>query len=989
MTRFITGSKETDDMRDCAKNPSRRTGRIGTLGRLPSFRGIGAPPELRTTVIARGACVVLALTLLVSLAFLVSGISPASAAEPPVVTIDPTIPTTTTTAEVSGTIDTKGVETGVYIEYATDPAGPYEGNLTAVETIPAGTIGATPVSATITGLAPGTEYFFRVDAYIEGIEYYSPEPNPSAITKLPPPAAPTARTIPALILGDGTSAVIGGSVNPNNQSTAYWFEYGTTAAYSQRLPTGGGLDAGSGGVGEQLTQEITGLAPATTYHFRVVAENSAGPTMGGDVTFRTPASAAGCANEQLREENDSLNLPECRAYEQVTPQETNNGDVDHMIRGPVAAPAGGLVAYNLTQAFGSEVLGFGVFASYAASRSSDVWQSQPIQPPNAPQASFAYAGEIQAITADLSEELMLTNVDPTSREPLPGGQEPEGTQAFYLRDNTTGRYQFVTPVPAHSGPGTGGALTPDGSAAFIAVKGTLRRYETVTGQLENVAILPDGSESSTAEIAGGQTPGRHAFSDDANIVFFSDASGIVYRRDLSAQTTVPINASENSEQAAPLGEASFEGASADGSRAFFWSKQPLVDGATGTEIDLYLYDATKPAGERLTAVTSSGSLVFPGQILKMSEDGRRVYFTDRDQLVPGAPSSPNLREYLYLWDDTGSTPVLKYIAGLESTVSESSITANGRYFAFASATPGITGNETGGFTQVYLYEADGSTATVPDIACASCVAPPGVSTANAAFQPPSSRNSTWGGHLARNISATGQLFFETEGALLPEDTNGHNDVYEYANGWLHLISSGHGEYDAYFGDATPNAEDVYVYTRNALTPTHTGEGSALYDARVDGGFPVPPKRVICEESDPCQGPASMPPAPAAIGSVSFTGGGNGSQAPVKGSVGVKNMKATGSTVRLKVHVPGAGRISVSGSQVEGAHKSVLKAGTYPVTIALKPGAQKSLKKSSRKCLRVKVQVSYRPQNGRSATKTIQVTFKQPKPKRAKAGKGGR
>jgi hypothetical protein len=920
----------------------------------------------------------------------------ASAAEPPVVRIDPNPTTGVTTAHISGEIDAAGnSEIFFYAEWRLAGSGEAWGEL-FVEQIPPAA-GPTPVEADITGLLSGTEYEFRVDAYdaASGTLYLSPEPNPTAVTQLPPPTAPTARTIPAFILGDGTSAVLGGRVNPDAASTTYWFEYGTTAAYDQRVPASGGLDAGSGAVAKQLTQEITGLAPSTTYHFQIVAENSVGRTLGGDVTFRTPAPAAGCANEQLREENDSLNLPECRAYELATPQETNNGDIDgNAYQGP-AAPTGGRVAYNLEQAFGSEVEGYGTLAGYVASRGSGGWQSQPIQPPNAPGANL-YAGSIVAITPDLTEELVQTNIDPVTHEVIPGGEESDGTQAFYLRDNTTGTYQLITLIPAHSGSVTGGridgALTPDGSAAFIQVKKTLRRYETATGQLENVAILPDGSESSSAEPAGGGSPGEgRAFSDDGNIVFFSDASGAIYRRNMSAETTVAINASQNSGQVVPLGEASFQGASADGSRAFFTSKQPLVDGDTGTGSDLYLYDATKPAGERLTAVTSNGNSIFGIQVIKMSGDGRRVYFMDEEQLVPGAPSSPNVSQYLYLWDDTGSTPVLKYVAGLESIDNQSlstrsSATADGRYLAFVAATPGITGNDTGGFAQAYLYEAEGSTATVPDIACASCVAPPGVSTASVALG--SSISIRWGLQPLQNVSDAGQLFFETKGALLSEDTNGNSDVYEYADGRLNLISSGRGEYDAHFDVASANAEDVYIYTANALTPTHTGELVALYDARVGGGFPVAPRQVPCE-GDQCKGPASTPPGPAAIGSVSFTGGGNGSGAPVKASVGVKSMKASGSSARLKVHVPGAGRISVSGPRVKGAHKSVSKAGTYPVTVALDSAAQKELKKSSGQGLRVKVKVSYQAQGGGSATKTIKVTFKQPKPKRAKAGKGGR
>ena len=134
-------------------------------------------------------------SLFASVAFLAFAASSASAAEPPTVTIDPTVTTGYTTAEVSGEVDPKGEEVNVYAEYrmaGTDGAW----REYFVQTIAAG-VGPTVVEAEITGLEPSTEYEFRLNAEVRGSgETYSPEPNPTFVP-LPAPnflASPTHTT---------------------------------------------------------------------------------------------------------------------------------------------------------------------------------------------------------------------------------------------------------------------------------------------------------------------------------------------------------------------------------------------------------------------------------------------------------------------------------------------------------------------------------------------------------------------------------------------------------------------------------------------------------------------------------------------------------------------------------------------------------------------------------------------------------------------------
>src|SRR5256885_1443570 len=96
-------------------------------------------------------------------------------------------------------------------------------------------------------------------------------------------SAPTAITGPVRAIGP-TSATVTGTVNPNGQATSWYFEYGTTTGYGSKTATG---NAGSGTSNVSVSAPLAGLAPGTTYHYRLVATSSAGTSRGADVIFTT------------------------------------------------------------------------------------------------------------------------------------------------------------------------------------------------------------------------------------------------------------------------------------------------------------------------------------------------------------------------------------------------------------------------------------------------------------------------------------------------------------------------------------------------------------------------------------------------------------------------------------------------------------------------------------------------------------------------------
>jgi len=102
-----------------------------------------------------------------------------------------------------------------------------------------------------------------------------------------PPTATTGRVTSVL----PTLAMVIGTVNPNGTATTWYFEYGLSSgtSYGSRTPA---KSAGSGTADVGVSGSITGLTPATSYHYRIVATSSVGTTDGGVGIFNTSAAPA-------------------------------------------------------------------------------------------------------------------------------------------------------------------------------------------------------------------------------------------------------------------------------------------------------------------------------------------------------------------------------------------------------------------------------------------------------------------------------------------------------------------------------------------------------------------------------------------------------------------------------------------------------------------------------------------------------------------------
>ena len=83
-----------------------------------------------------------------------------------------------------------------------------------------------------------------------------------------------------------TTGTLNGVLDPNGLETSYRFEYGTTTSYGTDIPVPD-APAGSGTAIKTVSEAIGGLSPATVYHYRLLATNSAGTVASEDRTFTT------------------------------------------------------------------------------------------------------------------------------------------------------------------------------------------------------------------------------------------------------------------------------------------------------------------------------------------------------------------------------------------------------------------------------------------------------------------------------------------------------------------------------------------------------------------------------------------------------------------------------------------------------------------------------------------------------------------------------
>jgi hypothetical protein len=510
---------------------------------------------------------------------------------------------------LNGAVDPEGAEvTSCEFEYGTE-AGVYPRKEPCAQTLPLTGGAAVPVSANLTGLAPDTTYHYRLAAE-----------NVDKLTEVTADQEFTTRgagiSDESVENVEPTAATLQARIDPNGSATTYHFEYdtspyNTSASHGTSLP----LPAAAIGAGTNpvlVSVRLKGLQPGTSYHYRVVAVSELAPGEletfdGPDETLTTATSQGeahgeGCPNEQLREEQPfAKELPDCRAYEQVSPLDKNDSDAveegqDRVVR---ASLSGEALTYNAYGSF-AEPVGGEYESQYLSSRGPAGWSTRNITPPyKAYQTTLYSAYRALAFTPELSEGIAETDV-PLTDEALPEFED------LYLADFAGPSYQLVSSneqpsARSSSIPEVVGASSDLGHVLFEDA-GTL--YEWADGRLSVVnsegmnAAAGGGSEYEAAGFAFWR-----AMSNDGSRVFMTSPGTFDERNrqlhvrenpeqpqspvvagectDSSDACTVEVSASQRT-TADPHGPQSvrYWGASVDGSRVFFTSCEKLTNDAT-------------------------------------------------------------------------------------------------------------------------------------------------------------------------------------------------------------------------------------------------------------------------------------------------------------------------------------------------------------------------------------------------------------------------
>lgn len=141
-----------------------------------------------------------------------------------------------------------------------------------------------PASATLEGLLPNRTYHYRLVATNAGGTTIGQDQTFTTAAM-----APTVTTGSVEATND-SSALIGGTVNPQGLSTTFAVQYGTSTGYGSMAPAEPS-SAGSSFADEPLSVQLNGLRPATVYHYRLIATNAAGTSFGRDNTLATTGAA--------------------------------------------------------------------------------------------------------------------------------------------------------------------------------------------------------------------------------------------------------------------------------------------------------------------------------------------------------------------------------------------------------------------------------------------------------------------------------------------------------------------------------------------------------------------------------------------------------------------------------------------------------------------------------------------------------------------------
>ena len=508
------------------------------------------------------------------------------------------------------------------------------------------------------------------------------------------------------------SATLHATVNPLGVPASGWFEYVTESEFkasgfatATRVPAGTAeLDFGAEAETSRAAS-VSGLEEDTAYRFRFLATNPlleapiASEEADSIMTF-PPAAPLGCASEGARgglagaRTGAGAFLPDCRAYELVSPVDKNNADVAYPYtsngrpaRLEQSSTDGGRLAYNAQAAF-AEPEGAPWSSQYIAARHAGAaWQSHAISSPRKRALVLVLKQadtEFEAFSPDLCQGWLRSFAEP----PLTA-EGIEGAINLYRRtDEDCGgkSYEALTTIapPHFTGDAAGGSTlelqgaSADGARAIYSINDTLegtgapaqpgecsgespgkceeRLYSRSAAEgTRYVCVLPGGAAASSCgagTYAGGgiliyhrQSNVENAISADGNRVFWSapaPGEGEIYMRDSKGTATAADDetkaVSAGGEALSGTSKSRFVCAAADGAKAVY---------RTGSDLYEFYPD------EGITHEIAAGLVGVYG-VAGCSQDAATVYFASSEAIAGAGVNSegakaiegePNLYRY--------------------------------------------------------------------------------------------------------------------------------------------------------------------------------------------------------------------------------------------------------------------------------------------------------------------------------------------------------
>ncbi len=680
------------------------------------------------------------------------------------------------------------------------------------------------------------------------------------------------------------------------------------------------------------------------------------------------ATEAFCANEALP--GFESFLPDCRAYEMVSPPFKDGQEIDSVAA--VSSDGSRVLASGTYGVYaGAEDNSGDSGAYYVFARGGSGWGVSPVTPPG---SLFPYS-EFAAASSDLSrvlfrvrsasqswyaEDLYVREPDgsfvevgpmfppslvggpPAGAFPVAGAFTETGKYAGASADLSDVLFQIRPPrgfgvgvTPFWPGDTTGGSEGPGDLYEYVGRGNTRPSLVGLNGQGRLISDCGT-TLGSFSPAAYGSGDVYNAVSSDGGAVFFTAVGeGYCGRAGVVAPAVSELWARLGGIESVSISEPSpvqceacdagavqepavFQGASEDGSKAFFLTEQELFAGARG--MNLYEYDFDDPLHEKIVRVSTGSEEPEVQGVARVSEDGTHVYFVAKG-VLSGANAEggePVLGgENLYVFERDAVYPAgrVAFVATLspadlvdweaEDIERPVQVTPDGRFVVFQSVAD-LTAGDTSSEPQVFEYDALAERLVRVSTGQAGYAS--GLANANAhaseitiqygyshlaGFQPAQAAT-----HLAVSAVVEGgqvvsRVVFSSKGALTPGAEvaagAGASSVYEYrsvgsiADGSVYLISDGTNKQNAIADGLDASGADVFFGTADPLLAQDVDTNYDLYDARSGGGFTAPAAPAGCE-GEGCQGSPSVGPSFGVAGSVGAVAGGNLPPAAAPGPV---------------------------------------------------------------------------------------------------------